>query len=93
MTSKNITTGNPEEKSFKITMITSANDIIDEAAEQRDYVMIAQNADVLTRFGLLSTQLTTLEDAVGNNSDGLIKTLGDSCENQCSNITSKKCFY
>ncbi|MEI6426250.1 MAG: hypothetical protein WCO66_02745, partial [Candidatus Absconditabacteria bacterium] len=84
-----------EEKVFKTTMVSSVNDILQEASQQKDYVMMAENADVLTRFGLLSQQITTLNGIIGEKSkdNSLIKNLGEVCTNQCSNITSKKCYY
>lgn len=86
---------NPQEKSFKLTMLTSINDILQEADQEKDYVMMAQNNDVLTRFTDLSTKLTTLNQIIGEKSkdNSLIKNLWEVCTNQCSNITSKKCYY
>ena len=68
---------NPQEKSFKLTMLTSINDILQEADQEKDYVMMAQNNDVLTRFTDLSTKLTTLNQIIGEKSkdNSLIKNL------------------
>ena len=86
---------NAQEKSFKLTMLTSVNDILQEAAEEKDYVSISQNNDVLSRFSDLNAKLTELNKTVGekSNNNSLIKNLWGVCTNQCSNITSKKCYY
>jgi hypothetical protein len=89
------TISDPQEKSFKLTMLTSVNDILQEAEQQKKYVTISQNNDVLSRFSDLNAKLMALNKIVWekSNSDSLIKNLWEVCTNQCSNITSKKCYY
>lgn len=89
------TISDPQEKSFKLTMLTSVNDILQEAEQQKEYVTMSQNNDVLSRFSDLNAKLMALNKIVWekSNSDSLIKNLWEVCTNQCSNITSKKCYY
>jgi hypothetical protein len=58
-------------------MLTSVNDILQEAAEEKDYVSISQNNDVLSRFSDLNAKLTELNKTVGekSNNNSLIKNL------------------
>jgi hypothetical protein len=55
---QNIT--DPKERNFKITMLTSVNSILEEANQEREYVMLAENKDVTNRFISLDTQLNDL---------------------------------
>jgi hypothetical protein len=58
-------------------MLTSVNDILQEAGQQKEYVTISQNNDVLSRFSDLNAKLLALNKIVGekSNSDSLIKNL------------------
>ena len=39
-----------QEIAFKVAMLTTVNDILQDAAQQKAYVMMSDNKDVLTRF-------------------------------------------
>lgn len=84
-----------QEIAFKVTMLTTANDILQDAAQQKSYVMMSDNKEVLTWFWDLSLKITEINNIVGERTseNGLIKNLWEICKNQCSNITSKKCYY
>gem|GEM_PF-6085845 len=58
------TISNPQEKSFKLTMLTSVNDILQEAEQQKEYVTMSQNNDVLSRFSDLNAKLMALNKTV-----------------------------
>lgn len=89
---QNIT--DPKERNFKITMLTSVNSILEEANQEREYVMLAENKDVTNRFISLDTQLNDLSKLMWekSNDTSIIKNIWEVCTLQCSNITNKKCY-
>ena len=90
-----VTEKNTEIREFNLMMTNAVTDVLQEADQQREYVLVAQNADVLTRFWMLNRQLTDLTNTVGAKSqtNTLIQNLGEVCTNQCSNLSNKKCYY
>ena len=84
----------PKERNFKLTMVTSANSILEEANNEKDYVMLAENKDVLSWFIDLDKELNVLSNLVGekSNDTSIIKNIWEVCSLQCSNIPNKKCY-
>ena len=84
----------PKERNFKLTMIASANSILEEANNEKDYVTLAENKDVMSWFIDIDKQLNALSNLVWekSNDTSIIKNIWEVCSLQCSNIASKKCY-
>ena len=54
----------PKERNFKLTMIASANSILEEANNEKDYVTLAENKDVMSWFIDIDKQLNALSNLV-----------------------------
>ena len=87
---------NDVKQSFINGMVKNTNWLLDKADEDRSMSDITNNTDITVYFVQLSAKLNEIKNSIiwdKEKENTLIKNLWELCQNQCSDIPTKTCYY
>ena len=87
---------NDVQQSFIDGMVSNTNWLLEKAKDDRSMSDITNNTDITVYFVQLSAKLNEIKNTIIGDKEKentLIKNLWELCQNQCSDIPVKTCYY